>query len=174
MRKYDISTNLIRVIKNLYNKATSAVLFNSSVGNWFWTTVGVRRGCLLSPILFDIFLERIMTDTFEDHEKHCQQWRQNNHQSPLSWWHRWLSRRGRRTGKFSWASRQNLHSLRHGDQCRDDHADYKEHQRHEQGDLSKRTEAWDSHKLQVPGPCCIWRGLEPEILSRIAQATAEQ
>ena len=30
MKKYNISTNLIQVIKNLYNKATSAVLFNSA------------------------------------------------------------------------------------------------------------------------------------------------
>ena len=68
MKKYNISTNLIQVIKNLYNKATSAVLFNSSVGDWFRTTVGVRQGCQLSPTLFNIFLERIMTDAREDHE----------------------------------------------------------------------------------------------------------
>ena len=30
-KKYNISTNLIQVIKNLYDKATSAVLFNSSI-----------------------------------------------------------------------------------------------------------------------------------------------
>ena len=41
MKKYNISTNLIQVIKNLYNKTTSAVLFNSIIGNWFQTTVGV-------------------------------------------------------------------------------------------------------------------------------------
>ncbi|WP_419624565.1 RNA-directed DNA polymerase, partial [Thiolapillus sp.] len=68
MKKYDISTNFIQVIKNLYNEATSAVLFNSSIGDWFRTTVGARRGCLLPPTLFDIFLERIMTDALEDHE----------------------------------------------------------------------------------------------------------
>ena len=68
MRKYNISASLIRVIKNLYNKATSAVLFNSSVGVWFRTTVGVQQGCLLSPTLSNIFLERIMTDTLKDHE----------------------------------------------------------------------------------------------------------
>ena len=62
VKKYNTSTNLIQVIKNLYNKATSAVLFNSSIGDWFRTTVGVRQGCLLSPTLFNIFLERIMTD----------------------------------------------------------------------------------------------------------------
>ena len=68
MKKYNISTNLIQVIKNFYNKATSAVLFNSSIGDWFRTTVGVRQGCPLSPTLFNIFLERIMTDALEDHE----------------------------------------------------------------------------------------------------------
>ena len=67
-KKYNIGTNLIQVIKNLFNKATSAVLFNGSTGDWFRTTVGVRQGCLLSPTLFNIFLERIMTDALEDHE----------------------------------------------------------------------------------------------------------
>ena len=46
MKKCNNSTNLIRVIKNVYDKATSAVLFNSSIGDWFRTTVGVRQGCL--------------------------------------------------------------------------------------------------------------------------------
>ena len=68
MKKYNISTNLIQVIKNLFHKATSAVLFNGSIGDWFRTTVGVRQKCLLSPTLFNIFLERIMTDALEDHE----------------------------------------------------------------------------------------------------------
>ena len=63
-----ISANLIRVITNLYDKATSAVLFNSSIKEWFRTTVGVRLGCLLSPTPFNIFLERIMTDAVKDHE----------------------------------------------------------------------------------------------------------
>ena len=44
MKKYNISTNLIQVIKNLHDKATSAVLFNSSIEDWFRTTVGVRQG----------------------------------------------------------------------------------------------------------------------------------
>ena len=68
MKKYNISTDLIQVIKNLYSKATSAVFFNVSIGDWFRTTVGVQQGCLLSPTLFNIFLEKIMTDAFEDHE----------------------------------------------------------------------------------------------------------
>ena len=51
MKKYNISTNLIQVIKILYNKATGAILFNSSIGDWFRTTVGVRQGCLLLSLI---------------------------------------------------------------------------------------------------------------------------
>ena len=68
MKKYNISASFIRLIKNLYDKATSAVLFNSSIGDWFRTTVRVRQGSLLSPILFNIFLERITRNALEDHE----------------------------------------------------------------------------------------------------------
>ena len=64
MRLYNINDNLIRVI----DKATSAVYYNGSMDDWFKTTVGVRQGCLLSHILFNNFLERIMADALEDHE----------------------------------------------------------------------------------------------------------
>ena len=68
MQKYNISTNLICTIEQLYDKATSAVQMNGSIGEWFGTTVGVRQGCLLSPTLFNIFLERIMSDALEEHD----------------------------------------------------------------------------------------------------------
>ena len=42
MRLYNIN-NLIQVIENLYNKATSAVYLNGDIGDWFRTTVGVRQ-----------------------------------------------------------------------------------------------------------------------------------
>ena len=68
MKKYNTSTNLIRVIRYLYDKATSAVLFNGSIGDWFRTTIGVRQGSLLSLTFLNICLGRIMTDALEDHE----------------------------------------------------------------------------------------------------------
>ena len=68
MKKYNISGNIIMLIQELYDNATSAVLYNGKIGDWFRTTVGVRQGCLLSPTLFNIFLERIMADALEDHD----------------------------------------------------------------------------------------------------------
>ena len=67
IKKYNISTNLIRVIKSLHDKATSAILFNSSLGDLFRTIVGVRQGCLLLPTLINIFLEKDH-DRRHDHE----------------------------------------------------------------------------------------------------------
>ena len=68
MRKYNISANLVHTTEQLYDKATSAVQMNGSIGEWFRTTVGVRQGCLLSSTLFNIFLERIMSDALEEHD----------------------------------------------------------------------------------------------------------
>ena len=63
LRGFGIEEGLIQVIQALYNTASSAVLLNSDIGDYFKTTVGVRQGCLLSPILFNLFLENIMRET---------------------------------------------------------------------------------------------------------------
>ena len=41
---------------------------NGRTGEWLRTSVGVRQGCLLSPTLFSIFFERIMSDALEEHD----------------------------------------------------------------------------------------------------------
>ena len=45
-----------------------AIHMNGSTGEWFRTTAGVRQGCLLSPTLFSIVLERIISDALEEHD----------------------------------------------------------------------------------------------------------
>ena len=68
MRLYNINDNLIRTIECLYNKASSAVYHDNNIGERLRTTTWVLQGYLLSPTLFNIFLERIMADALEDHE----------------------------------------------------------------------------------------------------------
>ena len=67
MRKYNIRANLVCTTEQPYDKATSEVQMNGNMEEWFRTTVGVRHGCLLSPILINIFLKRIMSDALEEH-----------------------------------------------------------------------------------------------------------
>ena len=65
MKRHNIDHKLVYMIMALYNDTENAVLINNTLGEWFTATVGVRQGCLLSPYLFNIFLEQIMIDTLE-------------------------------------------------------------------------------------------------------------
>ena len=58
---------LVTAIKALYENSSSAVLLNSQLKQFFKTTVDVRQGCLLSPILLNLFPEVIMQETLNDH-----------------------------------------------------------------------------------------------------------
>ena len=91
-----------------------------------WMIFSEPQNILLTNTLFNIFLERIMTDTSEDHEGTvCIM---EAEIVLFCWSHWWLSRRGIRTGKIS------LHSLRHGGQCWEDPAGNKQHQWHQNRD----------------------------------------
>ena len=64
MRKYNnISANLVRTTKQLYDKGTSAFQMNGSMIECSRTTIEEKQWCLLSPTLFNIFFpKRIMSD----------------------------------------------------------------------------------------------------------------
>ena len=66
--------HLTELIKELYEKAVTKVMTgNGQFSEWFKTSVGVRQDCILSPIMFNVFLERIMLDTLEGFERY-QMW----------------------------------------------------------------------------------------------------
>ena len=67
LRSFNKEETLVRAVQTLYQNASNAVLLNSQLGKLSKTTVGVCQGCLLSPILFNLFLEKIMQETLDDH-----------------------------------------------------------------------------------------------------------
>ena len=60
MTTYGISKELIDILSILYASSGSSILDNNQIVDSFSSTVGVRQGYLLSPVLFNIFLENIM------------------------------------------------------------------------------------------------------------------
>ena len=51
------------MIKLPYANSTNAMLLNNAEGEFKKTSVDVRQGYLLSPTLFNLFLEEIMSET---------------------------------------------------------------------------------------------------------------
>ena len=67
LRSFNKEEGLVQAIQALYENSSIAVLLNSQLGEFFKTKVGVRQGCLLSSILVNLFLEKIMQETLHDH-----------------------------------------------------------------------------------------------------------
>eukprot|EP00794_Sanderia_malayensis_P019589 gene19589-biopygen14545 len=66
LRKHNIGEHITRIIKSLYEDAKTKVMTGEKFSDWFKASVGVRQGCILSPTLFNLFLERIMIEAMED------------------------------------------------------------------------------------------------------------
>jgi len=48
-----------RVLKEYYEKVQSAVRLDGGNTEWFDVDVGVRQGCVISPMLFDVFVDQL-------------------------------------------------------------------------------------------------------------------
>ena len=68
LQHYNIPRKLTALIKDLYSQAVSAVRIGNDVSDWFRQTVGVRQGCVLSPDLFNLFLEHVLSEALELHQ----------------------------------------------------------------------------------------------------------
>ena len=65
MRRLGYPEKIVRILESLYRGTFSAVRVGADVSEWFETIVGVLQGCMLSPILFNIFLEVIMAQSLD-------------------------------------------------------------------------------------------------------------
>ena len=59
MIQLDIPQKYVAIIKNLYNDTNCAIIADGQLTDWFPVNMGVRQGCIMSPRLFNIFLEHV-------------------------------------------------------------------------------------------------------------------
>ena len=65
LRNAGIAGNLYRAIQSIYNSVLSCVRANGSFTSFFECPIGLKQGCLLSPILFSIFIEKLVNKMWE-------------------------------------------------------------------------------------------------------------
>jgi len=59
MRHMGYPEKIVRILEKMYEGTFSAVRAAEGLSEWFETVVGALQGCVLSPVLFNIFLELI-------------------------------------------------------------------------------------------------------------------
>lgn len=69
LRKLDIDQKDIRCIENLYWYQNAQIKVDNNTSNSVQIKRGVRQGCVLSPLLFNIYSEAIFQEALEDIEK---------------------------------------------------------------------------------------------------------
>ena len=63
-----VDRKVVSLIEELYKDTEYAVVIDGELTEWFKVEIGLRQGCLLSPVLFNIFLEYVMKE-LKDVEK---------------------------------------------------------------------------------------------------------
>ncbi|KAL7724731.1 hypothetical protein ACLKA6_019800 [Drosophila palustris] len=53
---------MLKIIQSLYTNNETAVWDGNNMSGWFPTNCGVKQGCLLSPLLFALFVDDITAE----------------------------------------------------------------------------------------------------------------
>ena len=59
---YGVNGRLLNGIKSLYDESEACVRVNRTESEWFKIENGVRQGCVLSPWLFNIYMDGVMKE----------------------------------------------------------------------------------------------------------------
>ena len=63
--EYGVKGRLLRAIRSLYKKSEACVRVKDELSDWFPITQGVRQGSVMSPWLFNVFMDKIVIEGIE-------------------------------------------------------------------------------------------------------------
>ena len=69
--KTGVPSKIVTIIKNIYEDTQCAIMIEGHITEWFQVNVGVRQGCNMSPILFNVMLDYVMKEVRSLDENFC-------------------------------------------------------------------------------------------------------
>ena len=60
--EYGVRGSLLRAVRSLYRGSEASVQVMGRLSEWFKIARGVRQGCVMSPWLFNIFMDKIVRE----------------------------------------------------------------------------------------------------------------
>ena len=64
--RYKLGGHLLRAIQSFYRASKACVRVNGKLSRWFPIYQGVRQGCVMSPWLFNIYIDGIIREAMDD------------------------------------------------------------------------------------------------------------
>ena len=68
LAQYGVSEKLCNIIRALYTETKAAVRVEGELTDWFDIVNGLRQGCLLSPILFNVYIDHVLKIALKGYE----------------------------------------------------------------------------------------------------------
>ena len=60
LRKYKVGGKLLKAVQSFYVDSRACVWVGNDVSEWFTVNVGLRQGCVMSPWLFNVYMDGVV------------------------------------------------------------------------------------------------------------------
>ena len=62
LRLYRVGGKLLKAVKSLYVGSKACVRVGNELSDWFEVRVGLRQGCVMSPWLFNLYIDGVVRE----------------------------------------------------------------------------------------------------------------
>ena len=62
LRVYGVGGKLLKAVKSFYVDSRACVRVGNDVSEWFPVNVGLRQGCVMSPWLFNVYMDGVVRE----------------------------------------------------------------------------------------------------------------
>ena len=62
LRLYGVGGRLLEAVKSMYNGSKACVRVGNEMSDWFTVRVGLRQGCVMSPWLFNLYIDGVVRE----------------------------------------------------------------------------------------------------------------